>query len=146
MATVHDVAAYILKNRGPISAMKLHKLVYYCQAWSLAWEDRPIFPEQIQAWVNGPVVPAIYEKHRGEFMLNEWITGDVNALIASDRETIDIVLASYADKDAQYLSDLTHKEDPWRLARRGLAPSERGCSEITLASMMEYYSSIPADE
>lgn len=35
MANVHDVAAYDLKKSGPMTAMKLQKLVYYCQAWSL---------------------------------------------------------------------------------------------------------------
>ena len=34
--SVHDVAAYILKKQGEMSAMKLQKLVYYSQAWSLA--------------------------------------------------------------------------------------------------------------
>ena len=35
MASVFDVAAYILKKTGPSSIMKLHKLTYYAQAWSL---------------------------------------------------------------------------------------------------------------
>src|SRR6267142_182405 len=35
--TAHDVAAFILKQRGEMTAMKLQKLVYYCQAWSLVW-------------------------------------------------------------------------------------------------------------
>jgi uncharacterized phage-associated protein len=58
MVSVDDVAAYILEQRGPMSAMKLQKLVYYSQAWSLVWEDRPLFREEIQAWASGPVVPA----------------------------------------------------------------------------------------
>ena len=33
-----DVAKYILKEHGEMTAMKLQKLVYYCQAWSLVWE------------------------------------------------------------------------------------------------------------
>ncbi len=146
MANVHDVAAYILKRRGPMSAMKLHKLVYYCQAWSLVWEDRPIFNEPIEAWVNGPVVPDLYNKHRGEFSLEEWRAGQVDALNADDKDTINIVLEAYADKDAQFLSDLTHKEQPWQSARVGLDANERGKHEISLDSMMEYYSSLPANE
>ena len=30
--SVHDVAAYILEKQGPMTAMKLEKLVYYAQA------------------------------------------------------------------------------------------------------------------
>lgn len=144
MPTAHDVAAYILKKRGPMSAMKVHKLVYYCQVWSLVWEDRPIFSDGIEAWVNGPVVPALYEKHKGEFQLTEWRAGEIDNLNAQDKETINVVLEAYADKDAQYLSDLTHSELPWKEARIGLKSDERGKREITLASMMEYYSGLPA--
>lgn len=35
MASVFDVAAYVLEKMGPMSAMKLQKLVYYSQAWAL---------------------------------------------------------------------------------------------------------------
>src|SRR5689334_5878093 len=59
-ASVHDTAAFILKVHGPVSAMKLEKLVYYCQAWSLVWDERPMFSERIEAWANGPVCPDLY--------------------------------------------------------------------------------------
>lgn len=49
MATVHDVAAYILAKHGPMTAMKLEKLVYYSQAWSLVWDDKPLFRSKIEA-------------------------------------------------------------------------------------------------
>jgi uncharacterized phage-associated protein len=39
MASVHDVAAFIIEKLGPISAMKLEKLVYYAQAWSLVRDE-----------------------------------------------------------------------------------------------------------
>lgn len=38
-----------------MTAMKLQKLDYYCQAWHLAWEGRAFFPEAIQAWASEPV-------------------------------------------------------------------------------------------
>ncbi|MDY6802276.1 MAG: DUF4065 domain-containing protein, partial [Cyanobacteriota bacterium] len=57
MVKVMDVAAYILKKLGPLSAMKLHKLLYYSQAWSLVWDEQPLFSERIEAWANGPVIP-----------------------------------------------------------------------------------------
>lgn len=44
-----DVADYILSNGGSTSAMKLQKRVYYSQAWHLAWEEEPLFSEEIQA-------------------------------------------------------------------------------------------------
>ena len=66
MADVIDVANYILEisreESGDdeyelISHMKLQKLVYFCQGYSLALYGRPLFPEPIEAWTHGPVCP-----------------------------------------------------------------------------------------
>src|SRR5271157_4427990 len=103
MASVNDVAAYILKKRGRTTAMKLQKLVYYCQAWSLVWDDKPLFKARIEAWANGPVVPSLYNLHRGKFDVARW-PGDPNALTDSERETVDAVLRFYGDKSSQWLS------------------------------------------
>ena len=143
MATAHDVAAYILKKLGRMTTMKLQKLVYYSQAWSLVWDERPLFHEPIEAWINGPVVPKLYNVHRGMFDVRAWPKGDPEKLNPVQRETVDAVLAFYGDKTSQWLSDLTHAEAPWREARRGLSPTERGGGEITHAAMAEYYGSLP---
>lgn len=122
--------------------MKLQKLVYYCQAWSLVWDERPMFHERIEAWANGPVVPALYKKHRGQFQLTEWPLGDPDDLDQDAIDTIKAVLDFYASHPPRWLSDLAHMEEPWRAARKGLADGERGSREITLASMDEYYSGL----
>lgn len=138
-----DVADYILQKHGAMSAMKLQKLVYYAQAWHLVWEDKELFPEEIQAWANGPVVPNLYNLHHGFFSLSPgFFKGDVSHLADKSKDVIDRVLKFYGDKDAQWLSDLTHMEAPWKIARVGLADGERGSSVISIESMAEYYSSI----
>jgi uncharacterized phage-associated protein len=144
MASAHDVAAYILGNvPTPIPAVKLHKLIYYSQAWSLVWEDHPLFEERIEAWVNGPVVPALYEFHRGNYQVTKWPKGDASALAPEDASTVDAVLKFYGKQSSQWLSDLTHSEEPWIKARKGLSPTQRGHAEITLESMAEYYNGLP---
>jgi uncharacterized phage-associated protein len=145
MANVFDVAKYIIENLGPMTAMKLQKLVYYCQAWSLVWDERPLFPEKIQAWANGPVVYELFDAHRGAYLVDKdtFCRGDSNQLDEKAKETIDSVLKFYGDKGPQWLSDLTHAESPWRDARKGLPEDARCGAEITLESMIEYYSSIP---
>lgn len=143
MATVLDVARYILDRMGPMSAMKLQKLVYYSQAWHLVWEDRPLFRARIEAWANGPVVPALYLQHRGQFKLSAAsMPGDGSRLSDAERESVDVVLQAYGKKDAAWLSTLSHREDPWKNARKGIAPGERGSNEITHAAMSEYYSGL----
>lgn len=149
MADVRDVAAYILSRRGPMTAMKLQKLVYYSQAWHLVWEEEPLFAERIEAWANGPVVRELYREHRQrwELQAGEKLGGDPSRLTDSESETIDIVLDSYGDKAAHWLSELTHREAPWRGARKdaGLDDGQRGEAEITQASMYEYYDSLTSE-
>ncbi|HEX5597024.1 MAG TPA: type II toxin-antitoxin system antitoxin SocA domain-containing protein [Micromonosporaceae bacterium] len=142
MANIEDVAAYVLNQRGPITAMKLQKLCYYAQAWHLVWEDQPLFDGRIEAWANGPVITELYRMHRGKFNLDSGdINGDPSQLTEAERESIDAVLEFYGDMTAHHLSELTHREDPWLLAREeaGLAPMERGTAEITTAAMHEFY-------
>jgi uncharacterized phage-associated protein len=138
-----DVADYILQKRGTLSAIKLQKLVYYTQAWHLVWEDIEIFEEEIQAWANGPIVPCLYAIHRGSFRLPPgFFKGDLDCLQSRSQDVIDRVLEFYGNKDAQWLSDLSHMEEPWKIARIGLGDDERGSSVISIESMAEYYSSL----
>jgi uncharacterized phage-associated protein len=139
---VHDVAAYILqKYGGPMTSMKLEKLVYYSQAWSLVWDEEPLFNESIEAWVNGPVVPELYAKHRGMFKVSNW-DGIPDRLNKDQRDTVNSVIDFYGKRSSMELSQMTHREEPWIIARKGLSPSERGNREISLASMAEYYGSL----
>lgn len=144
MPSVLDVAAYILKNQGEMTAMKLQKLVYYAQAWSLVWDDAPLFPERIEAWANGPVTPTLFDRHRGRFQVRfgEPELGNPDALTAEQRETVDVVLRDYGGKPAQWLSDLSHAEDPWKRVWGGRKLGDVCHDEITLDSMLSYYSAL----
>lgn len=146
MATVSvfDVAKYILKKMGEVSAMRLQTLVYYSEAWSRVWEDRPLFRARIEAWLGGPVIPVLFRKHRGKFSLKgtDFPSGDAKKLNKHQASTVDAVIEYYGKRDSQWLSDLTHMEEPWQRARAGVPHNERGNSEITRASMQEYYSSL----
>ena len=144
MANALDVAAYIIKKRGSMPAMKLHKLVYYSQAWSLVWDDDHLFKDRIEAWINGPAIPRLYRCHRGEYEVTKhhFSKGNPSDLDANQQDTINVVLDAYGDKSAQWLRELTHAEKPWQLARIGLKPLERGDQEITRESMHDYYDSI----
>lgn len=146
MATVHDVAAYILDKQGEMTAMKLEKLVYYAQAWHLAWEGAPLFPEKIEAWMNGPVCPALYQRHRGSFTVTNW-EGDPAMLSPDEKDSIDTVLNYYGSWSPARLSAQTHSEAPWKDARKGLNPTERGKREISQESMQAFYDALAnADE
>jgi len=139
-----DVAAYVLQKQGDMPVMKLQKLIYYSQAWSLVWDDKPLFQDRIEAWANGPVVRSLYMKLRGQFIVTEIPEGDSNLLDDTQRETVDAVLEFYGEHSSQWLSDLSHMETPWKEARyrAGLTDGERGQAIISEAAMAEYYSSL----
>jgi uncharacterized phage-associated protein len=141
MPSVHDVAKYILQQQGSMSTWKLQKLVYYSQAWHYVWEDERLFPEPIEAWADGPVVPALYQEHKGRYTVSEstYKPGMRRNLTEAQRGSIDAVLGFYGDKTGHWLSELTHKEAPWRDARKGLKDNQRSERRITLEAMGRYY-------
>lgn len=135
MATVHDVAAYIEREIGPLSEYKLQKLVYYAQAWSLAWTGAPLFTNVIKAWKNGPVSPELWHRldHEGcGYPDPERLTSEQVSTVAS-------VLDFYGQMSAHELIALSHREAPWRDAREGLAPDDPGKAPITHEAMRAYF-------
>ncbi|RJP86753.1 MAG: DUF4065 domain-containing protein [Desulfobacteraceae bacterium] len=128
-----------------MTTMKLQKLVYYCQAWSLVWDERPLFKEEIEAWANGPVVKELFAYHRGMFQVSSISIGNPDLLNNEQKDTIDAVIEYYGDKPSQWLIDLTHMEDPWKKTRTGLPISVRSDRVIALEDMAEYYSSLPPE-
>ena len=142
MATVFDVAAYILNQKGELTTWKLQKLVYYSQAWSLVWDEEPLFEEDIQAWINGPVCPNLYNVHKGRFTIDKMPSGNPEKLSQDQKETVDAVLKFYGDRTSRWLSNLTHIEPPWKDARKGLSMRQRGKSVISHGSMADYYGGI----
>jgi uncharacterized phage-associated protein len=142
MVNAHDVAAYVLEKLGRMTTMKLQKLVYYAQAWSLVWDDKPLFRNRIEAWANGPVIPDLYRIHRGEYEVRSWPKGDSGRLNSDQRDTVDAVIGYYGHRTSQWLSALTHSEAPWRDAR-DCVPAGAFCDEeITTGAMAEYYSGL----
>ena len=128
-----------------MSTMKLQKLCYYAQAWSLAWDGVPLFNEDFQAWANGPVCRELYEFHRGEFLINsdkiKERKTDYN-FSSAEKDTLDIVISDYGSKEAFWLSELTHKERPWVETCGSLGLGERSDAIITKELMQEYYSGL----
>ena len=146
VANVHDVTAYILAKQGRMSTWKLQKLVYYSQAWSLVWDNTPLFQEPIEAWPNGPVVRALHEHHEGKFTVTKWSWGKRSHLSKAQKETIDSVLESYGQISGRQLTHMTHNETPWREARFGLRTTDEGSQEIKLSDMQLYYTTLETDE
>lgn len=141
MAHVFDVARYILERQGPVTALKLQKLVYYVQAWAIA-NDGPLFSDAIKAWAQGPVVPALFHAHKGlrRVTLDDMGARAPESLTEQQRAHIDSVLAYYGNLPPAYLSKLTHFESPWREARAEGEKSSQDSPPITVPALRAFYS------
>ena len=64
-----DVARTFL-YMDSMSHKKLQKLCYYAQAWYVTIKNKPLFEDDIEAWVHGPVVPSLYSQYKTKYHLN----------------------------------------------------------------------------
>lgn len=146
MATVVDVAAYILKRCGAMTTMKLQKLAFYSQAESLARRGHPLFDEDFQAWRGGPVCRELYAQHRGKFLIREGelpVNDCGKTLSEEEKQTIDAVCAVLSSRTGNELSIRTHAESPWKIARGDLPPSAPCGTIISKKTIQEYYAANP---
>jgi len=139
VATADDVAAVLIQELGTMDAMKLQKLLYYCQAWYLAITDQPLFSETVEAWRDGPVVQPIFRRHQGRRLVSDWRSGDPSRLNEQARQLIDLVCMSYGRMSGDDLSKLTHSEQPWREARRGMLPAAWSRKPISHSAMKKFF-------
>lgn len=121
MTTAIQVLDYMRSTRGQdfYGEMQAHKLLYYAQAWTLAWDGEPLFDEPIEAWRDGPVVRSVrYYRPRPDASVS---------LTAQQKANIEAVLQSYADIPGRTLGEMTHQESPWK-ETRGDLPASASCS------------------
>lgn len=145
MSNVYSIASYILtklKKEEKITTIKLQKLCYYCQAWSLVWNSKPLFNEDFRAWANGPVCIELFNLHKNVFEIDKnfnFKNKEIFKLSSIEKKTVDSVLKSYGNKDGFFLMQLTHVEEPWIKARGKTEPGASCNKIISKDSMQQYY-------
>lgn len=145
--TALTLANYILtraKDQGrPVTNLKLQKILYYVQGHYLAEFDQPLFPDEIQAWKFGPVVPSVYYEYSVYGPDEIIITGRENLeeCDSEEMELIDSVIDSKLRYASSELVRATHSEEPWRKATRG-GTVIRPNTVIDTEDMKEYFKRI----
>lgn len=121
-----DIANKLLAKAADVcggdlmSNMKLQKMLYYEQGYHLAAFGTPLFDEDIEAWMYGPVVPSVYEhfKSHGSGGL-EPETEEIIELTEDEEYMFNDVFDAYVDFSAYGLMRKTHSEIPWRKTTTG---------------------------
>ena len=141
MKKVYDaltIAKWIINKIHP-EPLKLQKLLYLAQGYSYAFYDRPLFKEEIEGWVHGPVVRNVYNM----FSSYQYNCIDINYEVEElDKEAEDVlnyVINNFAKYDSKYLEKLSHEQEPWIMARSGLDPDERSDKTISKESISNYF-------
>lgn len=125
----------VIEGQGELmSNMKLQKMLYYEQGFHLAVFGTPLFEEDIEAWMYGPVVPAVYEVYK-DYGYNGIDPGEVEEVSLSDREQalFDEVYKVYGAFSAIGLMNMTHRESPWANTPTGVG------SVISRDKMVEFF-------
>lgn len=140
-----SVLAYLFKNLEEVTPLMLQKLLYFIQGTSYALDNEPMFEEDCQAWVHGPVYPEVYDLFK-DFKYNpiddarfSIIDGIKDNLKEKEQRDIDLVINTFGLYSGKVLECITHNEEPWRKARKGYSDGIPSRELITKESIAHYY-------
>jgi uncharacterized phage-associated protein len=88
METIDSIilSDYILKHYGPMSHLKLQRLLFYCDVYHLAYFDKELIEDSFEAWVHGPISRKVYGSLKDKYMLYEELTYSNNTKEDVDKE------------------------------------------------------------
>ncbi|HAF36720.1 MULTISPECIES: Panacea domain-containing protein [Sphingobacterium] len=146
------LADYILLNYNPMSHLKLQKLLFYCEAYHLAYFNSSLIDEEFEAWVHGPVCREVFDIYKSKAVLYKDLVfegdkGDVlkqiDALgLSSDQvDLLNDVLNTLNSWSAFELESATHREYPWIQARAGVPAGDKCANKISKETMRDFYKS-----
>ena len=135
------------ETQSLITNLKLQKLVYYAEAWNLTINGHSLISEEFEAWVHGPVIPALYVQYK-EFGwkpivredLGEGSLANIEAQLSPPtKKLLSDISEEYFGLNAFELERLTHEEDPWKITRGDLPEDAPSHKIIDKKLMSEYY-------
>jgi uncharacterized phage-associated protein len=145
MANIINVAKYLLNlaadGNNKVNPLKLQKLLYYCEGWTLAITDKELFPkENFQAWVHGPVNVRTYHEFNNSYGMYDPIEAPEHACLdasvtVEQKAIIERVFEVYNQYSGSQLEEMTHAESPWLEARGNLPadiPTDRTIDKATM--------------
>jgi uncharacterized phage-associated protein len=108
------------REGGTLSIMSLLKLAYIAHGWRLEMQNQPLFPNKIEAWQRGPVVPDIYNTFRPQGVVPTAVDPRYPPPAdAADDQFLEQIYQIYGHMSPFRLSELTHMPGgPWETARK----------------------------
>ena len=144
--SAEKIALYIISSGREITNLLLQKVLYYVKAISEIFEGESIILEPCEAWKFGPVFPSVYEKYReyGKQEIEINLSKEyVNELLSEkEKQVTDYVMNTFGIYNAWFLKDLTHLEEPWIAARKGLSEDDASRNQMDEEIISSYFAKI----
>ena len=142
------VIAYIFEQVQEVTPLALQKILYFIQGIHMVLFEKPLYPEDCQAWVHGPVYANVYYLFRNfkyspiddtRFVL---FRGKSKDLTDDEKRVIDMVLKTFGMYSGKILESITHHEAPWLEARVGYEAEEMSNVVIPKSDMKAYFTEV----
>lgn len=131
-----------------VTPLMLQKLLYYIQGFFLALYNQPLYEEDCEAWIHGPVYRNVYDIFK-DYKYNPiddprfCFYEDMDKNLSEEEENvIRIVCETFGVYSGKTLERLTHKETPWQNARCKVAPGIPSREIISKADIKSYFDQI----
>lgn len=139
------VIAYVFEKLEEVTPLVLQKILYFIQGESYVLNGKPMFCENCQAWIHGPVYPEVYYMFQ-DFKYNPIedarfaiFEGAEDELTKEEQRVVDLVINTFGEYSGKVLENITHEETPWKLAREGYLDNIPSHETITMESIKDYY-------
>lgn len=145
ISKLESAVKYLLMQTSEITPLALQKLLYFGQGFKKAFVDAFMFEEDCEAWAHGPVYRDVYYKYRG-YGYNPIEEGHLSYeninLTDDEKELLDYIVLYFGCYSGKILENMTHSEEPWRVARRGLGDDERSERIIEKQDIGRYFKNV----
>ena len=149
MAKLKDVSAFFIALAQDMAEMqmgdgmtnlRLQKMLYFAQGWSLARNKKLLFDEPFEAWPLGPVVRTCYEWYCG--FGSGFLTAEMPPREAFTEEEYELLLDTWSalsEFSTYQLVTFSHTPgSPWDIIR-----NHSNSREIPVDGMASYFSAHP---
>lgn len=144
---IYLISKHIIARMEDITPLALQKILYYIQGFSTYFFDRPIFNDNAEAWVHGPVYREIYDRFSyyryNPISKNEFESyNEIDSLNDKEINLIDSVINNFGVYSGKTLEKMTHTTIPWEEGRKELREEEYSSNIIDIDTMKDYFTNI----
>lgn len=143
-----SVISYIFERANEVTPLALQKLLYFIQGIYMVVSNKPMYEEDCFAWMHGPVYENVYSAFKtfrydpiddNRFVI---LKNRFQKLEKEEKRIIDLVIDTFGMYSGKTLERITHKEDPWVIAREGYSPLERSHVTIEKKRIKQYFEKV----